>query len=296
LTLGIIKAAGRPFRRRQAFRRGEVLKDLADLDSDLQRATMLFDNGTRSGFELHDRQTVSMLARAYCVPHAVWERRELPRALHLFETMLQQPADGVPLSHRWTCEAVKCELVARYGDANSGVARACIEHRQPHEQRVDLNTESVLAIADSAVQAADAPSHLERAVQLYLYVAHAAVRSGQALEHGDLDEQLGVYLAALTRLFGACSAARQLPQHTMLLLPALVGSTGAAPGTSSLDAVAHRAQDGAASSSAAVGGLVDAVLGATVDERTRLVQRRRSALNALIHACGRAGEVESDCV
>jgi hypothetical protein len=186
--------------------------------------------------------------------------------------------------------------VARYGDANSGVARACIEHRQPHEQRVDLNTESVLAIADSAVQAADAPSHLERAVQLYLYVAHAAVRSGQALEHGDLDEQLGVYLAALTRLFGACSAARQLPQHTMLLLPALVGSTGAVPGTSSLDAVAHRAQDGAASSSAAVGGLVDAVLGATVDERTRLVQRRRSALNALIHACGRAGEVESDCV
>jgi hypothetical protein len=90
--------------------------------------------------------------------------------------------------------------------------------------------------------------------------------------------------------------ARQLPQHTMLLLPALVGSTGAVPGTSSLDAVAHRAQDGAASSSAAVGGLLDAVLGATVDERTRLVQRRRSALNALIHACGRAGEVESDCV
>ncbi len=314
LTLGILRAAGRPFRRRRAFRQGHAVADLAELDPDLQRATELFDCGKRRGLELHDRTTASMLARACCVPNSAWERRELPRALHLFEATLQ-PANRGQLRQRWTCEAVACERIARYGDASIGVARACEEHRRLDEQRVDLNTEAALAIADSAVQSEEAlPLHLEAAVRLYLYVAHAAVRSGHEPEHGGPDEQLGVFLAALTRLFSACSAAQQLPQQTMLLVPALVGSV-AAPGAQdgAIDGARDGAQDGArdgallgtvgapgalsvvadGASRAADGGLAGDVgdaLGAADDER---LLRRRRALNALIHACGRAGAVEA---
>lgn len=126
------------------------------------------------------------------------------------------------------------------------------------EERVDLNTEAVLAIADSAVQMGT-PAHLAHAVRLYLYVAHAAIRSGQPDEHGGPAQDSTTLLAALTRLFGACSIAGQLPEHALLLLPYILGAA---------------ASDG--------------------DDRDRVAARgRRGALNALIHACGRAGAVDA---
>ena len=137
LTVGILRAAGRPVVRRKARRSGGQPTNISHLEPDLQKAIGLFDGGSKAGLALRDRVTISLLARACCVPHSPWEVHELPRVLLLFDSM-QRPfihlhsstnSHTSGLDQRWSCEVGTCGRIARFGDAAEGLLRRCTIHR-----------------------------------------------------------------------------------------------------------------------------------------------------------------------
>ena len=79
---------------------GIALRDLSKHEPALRDALSLFDAGKRDGLALHDHATASMLARACCVPHAPWERREQPRALQLFDCTQARGDAGSSQPHK----------------------------------------------------------------------------------------------------------------------------------------------------------------------------------------------------
>ena len=229
----VLKAAGQPALRRQAHRRGKhPPSDLAAHEPDLLQALSLFENDLASGLPVRDRQTVSLLARACVVPHAAWEPRQRWRALDLFESSHKQrgssSADGVPAAatsaaaesaapERWLCEVDGCTRVARWGDAATGYARACGEHRREDEARVDMQSVAVHAIADSLTVAG---AKLERAAPLYEFLAHAATHAEDSRAHV---EAAGLD-SALTRFFQVCARKRLLPEAARRLRPYVDGA------------------------------------------------------------------------
>ena len=158
LAVAVVRGAGPPSKRRRAHRENRTLRDIAALEHSLHEALTLFEQGISSGLALHDRATTSILARACCIPHAPWERRERARSLWLFDCTqapaATRPADSSSDSHvaeaeRWQCAVPGCMAIARWGRATDGFCRACDAHRRQDEVRVDMEAEALHAIADS---------------------------------------------------------------------------------------------------------------------------------------------------
>ena len=291
----ILSQAGVERMRRKNFQQQlwHRLTDVAPLEASLREMLASFHAQRETGLALRDRETASLLVRACCVPHAPWEKRELPTALSIMMQALPSRAsaadDGgrrsgtgapeAPDELSYLCSVSGCGEIARYGDAATGIARACRAHSEAHEVRVDLDSEAVLALADSAIASAS-PGHLQWAAVLHGYLAAVAEPTGyQELEEEEQQQEKKELPSSAVATDGSTRVGvwRQ-SQQGVPYLDELNLKRQTRSGLSNLfSACARRGE-----LPPAVPGLFPLVL---ESRQTRL-------LNAYIHACGRSGFVD----
>jgi hypothetical protein len=162
----VLQAAGKPSLRRIEHGQG-IAKDESTMEAGVRAVLGAFDEARNSGMHVCTRETVSMVVRVCCVPNSSWQRRELPRALHLFQrTRERPPPEYVQLADTQKLGArarpryrMKPPLFLRLAVESHGGEPTAAEPAAAAELEEDADDEAAEAAAEDAPRAFTACEH-----------------------------------------------------------------------------------------------------------------------------------------